>query len=162
MKEYVIEEDRGRIALYAALNLLLTVFLMLVSIAFYSVKQYLLAFFGVTALWFSVKAMCRFGKKLLTKKPVCAFERDQITIYSLPGRPREMKYSQVKEAKMMRGRSSLKLFFRGDQVTHPSGWYYVGIVYPFKRAALDGVEENVVKCLKKHGIEIKKIEKEKK
>lgn len=162
MKEYVIEEDCGRIGLYTALNLLLTVSLMLLSIAFYAVNQYLLAFFGVTGLWFSVKAMCRFGKKLLARRPVCELGRDQITIYSLPGKPKEMKYSQVKEAKMMRGYSSLKLFFRGDQVTHPSGWYYVGIVYPFKRAALDGVEENVVKCLKKHGIEIKKIEKEKK
>ena len=130
MKEYVIEEDCGRIGLYTALNLLLTVSLMLLSIAFYAVNQYLLAFFGVTGLWFSVKAMCRFGKKLLARRPVCELGRDQITIYSLPGKPKEMKYSQVKEAKMMRGYSSLKLFFRGDQVTHPSGWYYVGIVYP--------------------------------
>ena len=53
----------------------------------------------------------------------------------------------------------MKLFFRGDNVEHPSGWYYAGVIYPFQSKKLDEVEENTVNCLKKHGIDLVKTEK---
>lgn len=159
MKEYVIQEDRGRLALYTGLFLLLMVVLMIASIAFFAVGWYLFSFLGITGLWFDVKAMFRYGNKLVRKKPVCEFGRDGLTIYYLPGKPREMKYRQVKEARSIRTRFTLKLFFRGDNVEHPSGWYYAGVIYPFQSKKLDEVEENTVNCLKKHGIDLVKTEK---
>lgn len=159
MKEYVIVEDYWKLALYTMMNLLLTVFLMLLSMFFYSVKWYLPAFLAVTGLWFSVKYMCRYGSKLVTKKPVCEFNQDGIVIHSLPGKPVEMKYRQIKEAKMLRTSSSVKLFFKGENVKHPSGWYYAGVIYPFKRKQLVQVEEKSMQCLKSHGVALEKIEK---
>ena len=111
MKEYVIQEDRGRLALYTGLFLILMILLMIASIAFFAVGWYLFSFLGITGLWFDVKAMFRYGNKLVRKKPVCEFGRDGLTIYYLPGKPREMKYRQVKEARSIRTRFTLKLFF---------------------------------------------------
>ena len=79
MKEYVIQEDRGRLALYTGMFLLLMVLLMIASIAFFAVGWYLFSFLGITGLWFDVKAMFRYGNKLVRKKPVCEFGRDGLT-----------------------------------------------------------------------------------
>ena len=65
----------------------------------------------------------------------------------------------MKGARSIRTRFTLKLFFRGDNVEHPSGWYYAGVIYPFQSKKLDEVEENTVNCLKKHGIDLVKTEK---
>ena len=68
MKEYVIQEDRGRLALYTGLFLILMILLMIASIAFFTVGWYLFSFLGITGLWFDVKAMFRYGNKLVRKK----------------------------------------------------------------------------------------------
>ena len=65
MKEYVIPEDKGRLMFYTGLNLILTVLLMVVSIASYAVSWYLLTFLCITGLWFAIKTMFRYGKMLL-------------------------------------------------------------------------------------------------
>lgn len=159
MKEYVIPEDKGRLMFYTGLNLILTVLLMVVSIASYAVSWYLLTFLCITGLWFAIKTMFRYGKKLLKNVPVCELKRNEVVIHSLPGKARILTYKQIKEVKLLRGRVSLKFFFSGKEVEHPSGWYYVGVVYPFQKGRLDEVEKNVAECLRKHGISINEVEK---
>lgn len=161
MKEYVITEDRGRLVLYTVLGLAATVFLMLLTLFLSMIRLYLPIFITVPALWYSIKIMCRFGSKLIRKTPVCEFKKDKLIIYSLPGQPIEMKYKEVKEAKLLRGSASVKLFFGGEKVTHPSGYYYVGAVYPFQKKLLDEVEHKAVQCLAAHGIKVQIVEKQK-
>lgn len=160
MKEYVIPEDKGRLLFYTGLYLLLMILLMLASIAFYTVGWYLTTFFCITALWFVVKAMFRYGRKFLRDIPVCELKKNEVVIHSLPGKAKVLTYKQIKEVKLLKGRVSLKFFFSGKGVEHPSGWYYVGIVYPFQKKRLVEVEKNVEECLKSHGISIYQVEKQ--
>lgn len=159
MSEYVIMEDHKRLILYTLFNLIATLILVVLASGFYSYGAFLLAFLAITGLWFSIKFMCRYGNKWLKKIPVCEFSEDEIIIHSLPGDPKRMNYREIKDAKIIRDYKSVKLFFAGDQVKHPSGWYYAGVIYPFQRSLLDEVESNSIRCLEKHHIKVQKVSK---
>lgn len=158
MSEYMIQEDRNRLLLYTVLNLLLTVILLVLAAGCYTYGIFILAFITITIIWFSVKAMCRYGSKWIKKTPVCEFHKDGIIIHSMQGKPRVMKYQEIREVNILRDRTSVKLFFAGDQVEHPSGWYYAGVIYFFQRSLLDDVEQKSIAFLKRHNVNVKKIE----
>ncbi len=84
MKEYIVREDRGKLLLYTLLHLCLTIFLMLLTIYVYGSGHFLLAFLSITGLWFSVKAMCRYGFRLVKNTPLCEFKRDEVILPALP------------------------------------------------------------------------------
>lgn len=159
MNEYVVIEDRTKLICYTILNLILTVLLMMVTIYFYSIGIYIVAFFGITGIWFSVKAMCKYASKWVRKTPVCEFKTNEVIIHSLPEKNSVMKYSEIKEVKILKDFKSVKLFFAGDKVTHPSGWNYVGAIYLFQRNLLDEVESKVIDCLKTHHVKVNVIKK---
>lgn len=159
MNEYIVKEDRTKLICYAILNLILTVILMMISIYFYSVGVYIIAFFGITGIWFSVKAMSKYASKWFKKTPVCELKSSEVIIHSLPEKNSVMKYGEIKEVKILRDFKSVKLFFSGDKVTHPSGWNYVGAIYLFQRGQLDEVEAKVKECLKTHHVKVDVVEK---
>ncbi|PWL68397.1 MAG: hypothetical protein DBY26_01930 [Amedibacillus dolichus] len=152
MKEYIVQEDKGKLLLYTLLNLALTFVLILLSIYTYGNGYFLFAFLGVTGIWFSVKAMCRYGTRLIKNTPVCEFTSDQLILPSLPKEQRTMRYKDIKEIKILRTGFSVKLFFAGEKVTHPSGWSYAGAVYLFKKSKLNEVQKCVMECIKTHHI----------
>ena len=160
MKEYTVPEEKGRLLFYTGLYLVLMILFMLASILFFAVNQYLLTFLCITGLWFVVKAMFRYGKKLFKNTPVFELKKSEVVIYSLPGKPKTLSYKQVTGVKLLRGRASLKYFFSGKEVTHPSGWYYAGVVYPFRKERLEEIEKKVAECLGKHGITVQEVKKE--
>lgn len=154
MKEYIIKDDRIKLSLYTLLFLLLTLAVMLVCAWFIAGANYLGAFLGATALWFSVKYMCRYGKKLLANTPVCEFLENELVIHSLPGKAKVMRYDQISEARIWRDAKSVKLFLFGKAVQHPSGYYYVGVVYPFRRHELSEVEQQITDQLKRKKVSL--------
>lgn len=159
MSEYMIKEDHKRLILYTLFNFILTTLLVILAAGFYSYGAFLLAFLAITGLWFSIKAMHKYASKWVKKTPVCEFKHDEVVIYSLPGDPKIMKYREITEVKIIRDKKSMKLFFAGDNVEHPSGWYYAGAMYPFQRSLLDEVENNSIKCLEKHNVITQKVSK---
>ena len=159
MSEYVIEEDRVKLALYTAGNLFITIGLMFLCAEFLNQIFYLGVFLGATGIWFSVKYMFRYGKKLYNKTPVCEFKKKELVIHSLPGDAVTMQYSKIKEVKLIRDRKSVKLFFASSEVTHPSGWNYVGAIWPFRRNELDKLEAEVMQVLSAHRLKVEKVEK---
>ena len=152
MKEYIVQEDKGKLVLYTLVNLVLTLVLILLSIYVYCNGYFLFAFLGVSGMWFSVKAMCRYGSRLIKSTPVCEFASNELVLPSLPKEQRTMRYKDIKEIKILRTRFTVKLFFAGEKVTHPSGWYYAGIVYLFKKSKLNEVQQCVMECIKTHHI----------
>lgn len=158
MSEYRIEEDRARLLIYTILGFIITIVLMIFGAVFYTYGGFLITFFAVTGMWFSVKTMCRYGSKLIKKTPVCEITKDQVIIHSLPGKARIMKYQEIREVKLIRDEKSVKLFFAGDKVEHPSGYYYAGAIYFFQRSRLDEVEKNTRACLEKHKVNVRKVE----
>lgn len=158
MSEYKIQEDRSRLLIYTVLNLLLSLVLLVIGAGLYSYGGFLFTFLAITGIWFSVKAMCRYGSKWIKKTPVCELNKDEIIIHSLPGKPKIMKYQEVREIKILRDTKSVKLFFAGDKVEHPSGYYYAGAIYFFQRSKLDDIEKNSLACLKQHKVNVRKVE----
>ena len=138
MSDYVvIEEDRVKLALYTAGNLILTLVLMFICAEFMNRIFYLGVFLGATGIWFSVKYMFRYGKKLFAGTPVCEF----------------------KEVKVLRDWKSVKIFIASSEVKHPSGWNYVGVIWPFRRNELDKLEAEVMQVLSTHRLKVEKVEK---
>ena len=86
MGEYTIEEDRVKLTLYTAGNLCLTLILMFICAEFMNRVFYLGVFLGATGIWFAVKYMFRYGKKLTQNIPVCLpaapFQEKDISIPS--------------------------------------------------------------------------------
>lgn len=159
MKEYIIHEDKGKLLLYTLLNLCLTIMLMMLTSYAYGTGHFLFAFFGITGLWFSVKAMCRYGFRLVKNTPVCEFKRDEVLLPALPKEQRHMKYKDIRTVKILRNKSSVKFFFAGEHVTHPSGWQYVGAVYLFQRSKLNDVQAYAMNCLHTHHITCEVVQK---
>lgn len=157
MSEYVIKEDTTKLLLYTVGNLVLSLLLMILLGQFYIMGKYLLAFFSLTGLWFSVKYMCRYGMRLVKKKTVCSFGAKEVTIHSLPEGDKTFLYRDVDEVKILSDWKSIKIFFSGKYVKHPSGWDYVGVIYPFKKRELKEVEMQVTEVLKKHHVKVSKV-----
>lgn len=159
MNEYIIEDDRKKLICYTGLNLLLTLFLFILSASFFSTGLFIVSFLGITGMWFSIKAMCKYGNRLINKIPVCEFKKSEVIVHSLPEEESSMKYNDIKEVKILKDSKSLKLFFAGNMVTHPSGWNYVGIIYPFQRSLLADTENNIKNLFNNHKVEYSIIEK---
>lgn len=132
---------------------------MIVSAGFYSMGSFLIAFLGITGIWFAVKAMCKYGMKYVKHTPVCEFDKKGVILYDLSIGTQKMNYKDIKEVKILRDRKSVKLFFSGTDVKHPSGWYYAGAIYLFQRSLLDEVEQKSMKCLADHNVTVRKVEK---
>ena len=159
MNEYIIEDDRKKLICYTVLNLILTLILFIVSASFFSTGLFIVSFLGITGMWSSIKAMCKYGNRLINKIPVCEFKKSEVIIHSLPKEENTMKYNEIKEVKILRDSKSLKLFFAGNKVKHPSGWSYVGIIYPFQRCLLADIENNVKDFFNNHKVRYSVVEK---
>ncbi|MCF0148795.1 MAG: hypothetical protein HUJ77_10425 [Clostridium sp.] len=157
MSEYVIKEDSTKLLLYTIGDFALSLLLMILSVQFYMRGRYLLTFFSITGIWFSVKYMCRYGMRLVKKKTVCSFGAKEVTIHSLPGGDKTFLYRDVDEVKILSDWKSIKIFFSGKYVKHPSGWDYVGVIYPFKRKKLEEVEKQATEILEKHQVKVSKV-----
>jgi hypothetical protein len=157
MGEYIIKEDTLKLILYTVGNCILSFLLMILAAQLYIMGKFLLAFFTLTAIWFSVKYMLRYGIRLVKNKPVCSFNDKEVTIRSSSEKNKTFSYRDINEVKILTDWKSVKFFFSGKQVVHPSGWDYVGVIYPFKRNELKVVENQVVAILEKHHVKINKV-----
>lgn len=152
MKQYVIEDDYLKLIIYTVINLVITILLMIVAALFCNEKTFIITFLAITGIWFSVKAMFKYGYRYIRKTPLCEFNKSEVIINTLPEDNRVMKYKDIKEAKILKDSKSVKIFFSGNKVKHPSGWNYVGVIYPFNRKEINNVENNV-----KHYLDLAKV-----
>lgn len=157
MSEYVIKEDTLKLILYTVGNMVLSFLLMILAAQLYVMGKFLFAFLILTAIWFSVKYMLRYGIRLVKNKPVCCFDDKGVTIHSSSEKDKTFSYRDIDEVKILNDWKSIKFFFSGKQVVHPSGWDYVGVIYLFKRNELQAVENQVIEILEKHHVKINKV-----
>lgn len=159
MNEIVIEDDYKKVFIYSFINFLLTVLIMLGIMWFYGHSQFLIAFLLITAIWFSVKYMCRYAMCFIKHRPVIIFRKNEIVCPNKEKDEQVIKYKDIQEVRIMRDRKSIKLFFKSNKTLHPSGYVYVGISYLFKRSNLNEVLDEIEKCLEKHNLKINKGDK---
>lgn len=162
MNEVIITDDQKKLLCYTIINLVLTVLLIIIASNFYTHNYYLSFLFAITGMWFSVKTMCKYGKCWIKKVPVCEFRDREVILHSLAEDDNTMQYGEIKEIKILKDKKSVKLFFAGDCVHHPSGWIYVGIVYLFKRKELEEVENKIKQCLDEHHVNYSVVDQTKK
>lgn len=158
MNEYAVLEDYKKLICYAVLHLLLTLCCLSLAVILYSMESYLLMFFTVTIVWFSIKFMSQYTVRFFKKKPICEFKRDELVLHTLSPNEKTMAYKDIEDVKMKRTTTSIKLYVRGAGVEHPTGIYYIRIVYPFQKQRLDEVAQHISKCLRKQHVLIENFE----
>lgn len=159
MNVYAVKDDRMKLCLYTILNLILTLCFILIIIFTLGNAYYLLSFLGITALWFSVKYMCRYGIRLIKDTSICEFHKTYISFPVNSNDLQSLSYKEIKEVKILRDWKSIKLFFSGNKVQHPSDWYYIGIIYLFRNSYLYKIEDNIINILKKNNITYEVVKK---
>ena len=156
MNEIVIEDDYKKVFVYSFINLLLMILIMLGTMWFYVHSQFLITFLLITAIWFSVKYMCHYAMCFIKRRPVIIFKKNEIVCPNKEKDEQLIKYKDIQEVRIMRDWKSIKLFFKSNKTSHPSGYVYVGISYVFKRSNLNKVMDEIEKCLEKHNLKIDK------
>ena len=159
MNELVIVNDYKKVFIYCFINFLLTILIMFGIMWFYVHSQFLIAFLLITAIWFSVKYMCHYAMCFIKHRPVIIFRKNEIVCPNKEKVEQIIKYKDIQEVRIMRDWKSIKLFFKSNKTSHPSGYMYVGISYLFKRSDLNRVMDEIEKCLEKHNLKINKISK---
>lgn len=152
MKEYIVQDDRTTGLLCTMLYLLLSGVLLLCSIYAYRIGYFLLAFLGITGIWFSVKVACRYGSRWLHHTPVCEFQTDGIVFPAMPRAAQTMSYRDIKRIRILQSTHSVKLFLSGDTVSHPSGWNYTNVRYIFHTEKLSEATQHMLDCIQRHHI----------
>lgn len=155
----IIKQDRLRITLYALFYLFLALVSFYLTALTYSYKQYVFAFAAVTVLWFMTKFFLRYARILIKDIPCLEFTKESFTMHVLGEKPVVLKYNQVNKAELMHKNNSLKLFIYTSDCKHPSGFYYVGITYWFKKKEeLKTIQEQIVSEFKKYHINVNQVE----
>lgn len=155
----IIKQDKLRIALYALFYLALALTSFYLTALTYSYKQYIFAFVAVTVLWFMTKFFLRFAKILVKDTPCLEFNKDNFVMHVLGEKPVILEFNQVNKVELMHKNNSLKLFVYTPICKHPSGFYYVGITYWFKKKEeLKTIQEQIVSEFNKNHINVNQVE----
>lgn len=160
--ELVVEADRTRSILVTVGNIVATFLLVFVMFLCIDLGQngnvwfFLVAVGALTAGWYTVKTFSTYGSRLLKKRPVMEFLPEDVVVYTGRNKKDVIPYAVIREAGLVREGHAVRLLLAGDWVTHPSGCYYVGIVYPFRAADLDGVSADVTACFARHKVRMRK------
>lgn len=122
MKQYIVKDDQIKLACYTLLNFTLTLLLLFAILYLFGNQYFLLAFFAMTALWFSVKYMCRYGSRYIRKQPVCVCKEQYVLFHSWTNDEKKLRYQEIKEVRLLRDWKSVKLFFPlTKSITPPAG-----------------------------------------
>lgn len=154
----IIKQDKVRITIYALMYLALALVAFYLTALTYSYKQYVFAFVSATLLWFMIKFMLRYARILIKDEPCLDIEKDGFTMYVLGEKPVKLNFSQVDSAELLYKGNSLKLIVKTPTCKHPSGFYYVGITYWFKKKEeLKDIQKQIVDEFKKYHVNVKEI-----
>lgn len=154
----IIKQDKVRITIYTLMYLALALVAFYLTALTYSYKQYVFAFVSATLLWFMIKFMLRYARILIKDEPCLDIEKDDFTMYVLGEKPVKLNFSQVDSAELLYKGNSLKLIVKTPTCKHPSGFYYVGITYWFKKKEeLKDIQKQIVDEFKKYHVNVKEI-----
>lgn len=153
MENYIVLDDQKRTILYALGNTLLSILLLVGALICFATTFYLGSFFLLTGVWFTIKYMFSYIKRWIRKTPICEFKKHDMIVYPKTGKEIRLRYKDVKEAKLIEKGNGIQLFIKGKGVTHPSGYYYIGMYYPFQKNKIQEVQRGVQKVLNKNNIQ---------
>lgn len=155
--ELIISDDKIRSIILILITSILSVFLFILTMQFFSMQSFLFTFVFLTGLWFSIQYLFRFVRRWKYNKSIVVCKDNNISIHLIDGSIKTIPYSQIKEVKISRNWKCLRIFLRGNFVEHPSGWDYTNIVYWFNRSKLEEYEAEITKIMEFYKISVSKL-----
>ena len=159
--ELEVEEDRRRLLLQGLGMLVLSIALLFVALGAWAaanitgnVVLLLVLIFDLTAVWFVCKGMGKRFNRYVSHVHVVDFGKRSVFIYlkSDPKKAMVVSYRDIKNYKLIRQGSSLRLLLAGDWVRHPSGFQLVDINRPFMKDSIDGLQKDIAAVMKAHRV----------
>lgn len=163
--ELEVVEDRRRLILQAIGFLVLSIALLFCALGAWAaanvtgnVALLLVILALLTVVWFVCKGMGKRFNRFATGVHVVDFGQRDVFIYEKAEAKKALvvPYKQIKNYKLIRQGSSLRLLFAGDWVKHPSGFYLVDINRPFMKDTLDELEKDIAKLMHDHRVNERK------
>ena len=163
--ELEVVEDRRRLMLQGLGLLALSIVLLFAALfawvaanntGYVALLLVILAF--LTAVWFVCKGMGKRFNRFASGVHVVDFGQRDVFIYEKaePKKALVVPYRQIKNYKLIRQGSSLRLLFAGDWVKHPSGFYLVDINRPFMKDTLDDLQKDIAQVMHDHRVNERK------
>lgn len=159
--ELEVEEDRKRLLLQGLGMLLISIALLFVALGAWAaanitgnVVLLLVLIFDLTAVWFVCKGMGKRFNRYASRVHVVDFGKRSVLLYlkSDPKKAQVLSYKDIKNYKIIRQGSSIRLLLAGDWVTHPSGFQLVDINRPFMKDTLDELSSQISAAMKEHRV----------
>lgn len=159
--ELEVEEDRKRLLLQGLGMLLVSIALLFVALGAWAaanitgnVVLLLVLIFDLTAVWFVCKGMGKRFNRYASRVHVVDFGKRSVLLYlkSDPKKAQVLSYKDIKNYKIIRQGSSIRLLLAGDWVTHPSGFQLVDINRPFMKDTLDELSSQISAVMKEHRV----------
>ncbi len=163
--ELEVVEDRRRLILQAIGFLVLSIALLFCALGAWAaanvtgnVALLLVILALLTVVWFVCKGMGKRFNRFATGVHVVDFGQRDVFIYEKAEAKKALvvPYKQIKNYKLIRQGSSLRLLFAGDWVKHPSGFYLVDINRPFMKDTLDELEKDIARLMHDHRVNERK------
>ena len=160
-RELEVEEDRKRLLLQGLGLLVVSIALLFIALGAWAaanitgnVVLLIVLIFDLTAVWFVCKAMGKRLNRYVSHVHVVDFGRRNVFVYlkSDPKKALVLTYKDIKNYKLIRQGSSLRLLLAGDWVTHPSGFQLVDINRPFMKGTLDELSGQIASVMKAHRV----------
>lgn len=163
--ELAVEEDRARLWVTGALFLLLAFAGLLLiggGIGATQLTQNVLCLIftivGFPLTWFASKAMGRRLRRAVLHVHAIDFGKQHVYVYngSDTNDVIVVKYRDIKNYKLIRQGSALRLLLAGTWVKHPSGFELIDINRPFMAGTLDGLEKDITEVMRRHRVNERK------
>lgn len=163
--ELSVPEDRGRLLLAALVYLLLALvglFLVAGGLGATQISgnmgYMVLTLLGLPVAWYASKAMGKRFNRYAQKTNIVDFGEKYVFIYAEanPKKAIVVPYKEIKSYKIIQQGSAIRLFFKGNWVDHPSGYYLVDINKIFSSETVVPLVNDIVKVMREHRVNRKK------
>lgn len=160
MKNFELFDDKTKQILLLAMYLLVTFANLFIAMFFLS--NVIVTIICLTLCWFTVASLGKIILRIYKHKAICSFNKEGINIYNLPGKPRHMKWKDIRKASIRYNEYSIQLFLKGDHIDHMSGMYCIQISYPFQKQLLEPSAKQIEECFLQYRIQLETLTQEKK
>ncbi len=163
--ELEVVEDRTRLIVQALGLLVLSIALLFVALGAWAaanatgnVALLLVILAVLTVVWFVCKAMGKRFNRFASGVHVVDFGSRDVFIYEKAEAKKALvvPYKKIKNYKLIRQGSSLRLLLAGDWVKHPSGFQLVDINRPFMKDSIDGLQKDIAQVMRAHRVNERK------
>lgn len=149
--ELTIQEDQHYIVRQAVLYTLTVLALFIVAFIAFDLGHtgftwaYLVTLAALTAIYFLVAHAGMYIGKAIKPTPVLDATDKEFIYHPRANAQKDVHiaYKDITSYQIVREAHAIRFLLRGSWVKHPSGVFYIGVVYPYQKAQLDQIEADL-------------------